>query len=67
MDLPSGSKTVNTNQKVSNANALAFRTVLGRPSNEKLLTLLPVGYASHDATVPDINRKSLQDIMVAFD
>ena len=38
----------------------ALRQLLGRPSNEKLLALLPVGYPSKDATVPDIKRKSLE-------
>jgi len=42
----------------------ALRTLLGRPSNEKLLMLLPVGYPAQDATVPDLTRKSLSDIMV---
>ena len=28
--------------------------------------LLPVGLASDDATVPDIARKSINDIMVTF-
>ena len=42
----------------------ALRNLLGRPSNEKLLMLLPVGYPAEDATVPDLKRKSLEDIMV---
>ena len=36
--------------------------ILGRPSNEKPFLLLPVGYASDDATVPDLKRKSLEEI-----
>lgn len=40
-----------------------LRRLLGRPSNEKVLILLPVGYASEDATVPDLYRKPLEDIM----
>ncbi|XP_066974790.1 iodotyrosine deiodinase [Macrobrachium rosenbergii] len=43
-----------------------LRTLLGRPSNEKLLLLLPVGYPSSDATVPDLKRKDLEEIMVAI-
>ncbi|XP_068218397.1 iodotyrosine deiodinase [Palaemon carinicauda] len=43
-----------------------LRTLLGRPSNEKLLLLLPVGYPASDATVPDLNRKDLDDIMVVI-
>ncbi|XP_030642830.1 iodotyrosine deiodinase [Chanos chanos] len=41
-----------------------LRALLRRPANEKLLLLLPVGYPSNDATVPDLNRKDLNDIMV---
>ncbi|MBN3270764.1 IYD1 deiodinase, partial [Polyodon spathula] len=41
-----------------------LRVLLHRPANEKLLMLLPVGYPSEDATVPDLNRKKLEDIMV---
>ena len=45
----------------------ALRQLLGRPSNEKLLMLFPVGYPSKDATVPDIKRKPLEDYMVNFE
>ncbi|XP_056419343.1 iodotyrosine deiodinase 1 [Hyla sarda] len=41
-----------------------LRLLLERPVNEKLLMLLPVGYPSKDATVPDLKRKPLDDIMV---
>ncbi|XP_053317195.1 iodotyrosine deiodinase 1 [Spea bombifrons] len=41
-----------------------LRVLLERPVNEKLLMLLPVGYPSQDATVPDLQRKPLEDIMV---
>ncbi|XP_069090397.1 iodotyrosine deiodinase 1 [Pleurodeles waltl] len=41
-----------------------LRVLLQRPVNEKLLMLLPVGYPSKDATVPDLKRKPLEDIMV---
>eukprot|EP00064_Thunnus_orientalis_P007263 superscaffoldBa00000794_g7283 len=41
-----------------------LRLLLKRPANEKLLMLLPVGYPASDATVPDLNRKPLDDIMV---
>ncbi|XP_054618044.1 iodotyrosine deiodinase 1 [Dunckerocampus dactyliophorus] len=41
-----------------------LRLLLKRPPNEKLLMLLPVGYAAKDATVPDLTRKPLEDIMV---
>ncbi|XP_076129142.1 iodotyrosine deiodinase [Alosa pseudoharengus] len=41
-----------------------LRALLRRPANEKLLMLLPVGYAAADATVPDLKRKPLDDVMV---
>ncbi|KAM9354999.1 iodotyrosine deiodinase [Pholidichthys leucotaenia] len=41
-----------------------LRSLLKRPANEKLLMLLPVGYPASDATVPDLKRKPLDDIMV---
>ncbi|XP_027000886.2 iodotyrosine deiodinase 1 [Tachysurus fulvidraco] len=41
-----------------------LRVLLHRPVNEKLLMLLPVGYPAPDATVPDLTRKELEDIMV---
>ncbi|XP_028460566.1 iodotyrosine deiodinase isoform X1 [Perca flavescens] len=41
-----------------------LRLLLKRPANEKLLILLPVGYPASDATVPDLKRKPLDDIMV---
>ncbi|XP_019618711.1 PREDICTED: iodotyrosine deiodinase 1-like [Branchiostoma belcheri] len=44
----------------------ALRTLLGRPINEKLLLLLPIGYPAHNATVPDLQRKDLKDIMAVM-
>lgn len=41
-----------------------LRVLLKRPVNEKLLMLLPVGYPASDATVPDLKRKPLDEIMV---
>ncbi|XP_041832560.1 iodotyrosine deiodinase 1 [Melanotaenia boesemani] len=41
-----------------------LRLLLKRPANEKLLMLLPVGYPASDATVPDLKRKQLDDIIV---
>lgn len=43
---------------------VALRELLGRPENEKVMLLLPVGYPADDATVPDVKRKPLEDIMV---
>lgn len=44
----------------------ALRRLLDRPNSEKLLILLAVGYAADDCTVPDLERKRLQDIMVKY-
>ncbi|XP_058939478.1 iodotyrosine deiodinase 1 isoform X1 [Kogia breviceps] len=41
-----------------------LRVLLNRPANEKLLILLPVGYPSREAMVPDLARKPLHQIMV---
>lgn len=41
-----------------------LRTLLDRPANEKVILLLPIGYATDNATVPDLKRKPLDDIMV---
>jgi iodotyrosine deiodinase len=43
---------------------VALRELLGRPANEKVMLLLPVGYPSVDATVPELERKPLEQIMV---
>ncbi len=42
----------------------ALRELLGRPVNEKVMLLLPVGYPAKDAKVPGITRKPLEEIMV---
>ena len=42
----------------------ALRELLGRPSNEKLMLVLPIGFPTQDATVPDVKRKPLEKIMV---
>ncbi len=41
-----------------------LRELLGRPVNEKVMLLLPVGYPAKDAKVPDVGRKPMEDIMV---
>ncbi len=38
--------------------------LLDRPSHEKPMILFPVGYAAEDATVPDLDRKPLDQISV---
>lgn len=38
--------------------------VLGRPANERPYILFPVGYPSADARVPDLRRKTLDEVSV---
>jgi nitroreductase len=38
--------------------------VLGRPRNEKAFAVIPVGYPAGDAMVPDLVRKSLEQVLV---
>ncbi|MDX1690727.1 MAG: nitroreductase family protein [Acidimicrobiia bacterium] len=38
--------------------------VLGRPDNERPFVLFPIGYPSADCTVPDLDRKPLDEVMV---
>lgn len=38
--------------------------ILNRPANERPYVLIPVGYPAEDATVPDIDKKPLDAIMV---
>jgi iodotyrosine deiodinase len=38
--------------------------VLGRPENEKAFAVIPVGYPADDCVVPDLVRKSLDQVMV---
>lgn len=46
-------------------NPMAFlSTVLQRPDNERAYLILPVGYPAPNAMVPDIRRKSLDEIAV---
>ncbi|XP_014662212.1 PREDICTED: iodotyrosine deiodinase 1-like [Priapulus caudatus] len=42
----------------------ALRKALDRPAYEKVLVVMPVGYPADDATVPDLTRKPLADIMM---
>jgi nitroreductase len=37
--------------------------ILNRPSNERPYILFPVGYPADAATVPDLSRKDLEDIV----
>ncbi|MCX5385861.1 nitroreductase family protein [Streptomyces sp. NBC_00083] len=38
--------------------------VLGRPTNEKAFAVIPVGYPADDCEVPDLVRKSLDQVLV---
>ncbi|MCD9142369.1 nitroreductase family protein [Streptomyces albireticuli] len=38
--------------------------VLGRPANEKAFAVIPVGYPAADCQVPDLIRKSLDQVLV---
>jgi iodotyrosine deiodinase len=38
--------------------------LLGRPSNERAMLVMPVGYPAPGALVPDLMRKSLDDIVI---
>ena len=40
--------------------------VLGRPANEKAFLLIPVGYPAEDCRVPDLGRKSIEEIRVQY-
>jgi nitroreductase len=39
-----------------------LRQLCGRPANEKPYVLMPVGYPTADCVVPDLQRKSLEEI-----
>ena len=44
-----------------------LRELLGRPEHEHAMLLMPVGYPSEGAMVPNISRKSLDDISEFFE
>jgi hypothetical protein len=39
---------------------------LNRPENEKPYLILPIGYALESATVPDIKRKTLDEVAIYY-
>tara|TARA_B110001454_G_scaffold59769_1_gene58461 strand:+ start:166 stop:333 length:168 start_codon:yes stop_codon:yes gene_type:complete len=43
-----------------------LRDLLGRPSHEHAMLLIPVGYPDEDAKVPNLSRKSLDNISEFF-
>lgn len=40
-----------------------LNTILGRPDNERPFVLLPVGYPAEEATVPELRRKELDEVL----
>lgn len=44
-----------------------LKTVLKRPDNERPFLLLPVGYAADEVLVPDIQRKTLDEVAVFYE
>jgi hypothetical protein len=38
--------------------------ILGRPAEERAFVVVPVGYAAEGATVPDIDRKPLDKVLI---
>jgi iodotyrosine deiodinase len=40
--------------------------LLNRPENERPFLLIPVGYPSKEAQVPDIRRKPLEEVMIVY-
>ncbi|MBO6739726.1 MAG: nitroreductase family protein [Phycisphaerales bacterium] len=41
-----------------------LRTVLGRPEHERPYMVIPMGYPAADCTVPDIDRKPIEEVSV---
>ena len=41
-----------------------LREILGRPSHEEAMLVMPVGYPAEGAEVPDIHRKTLSEVAV---
>ena len=44
-----------------------LRQLLGRPDHEHAMLLMPVGYPADDAQVPDLRRKTLDEVSSFFD
>ncbi len=43
-----------------------LQKILNRPANEKPFLLLPVGYPAQEVEVPDLKRKSLEEVAVWY-
>jgi hypothetical protein len=41
--------------------------ILRRPANEKAFVVIPVGYPAAGARVPDIEKKSLAEVLTRFE
>lgn len=41
--------------------------LLGRPDNERPFLLIPVGYPTEDAVVPELSRKPLEEVALFFE
>ena len=41
-----------------------LKRILGRPDNETVTLIMPLGYPARDATVPDLVRKPLDQVLV---
>jgi nitroreductase len=44
-----------------------FAKALERPENERPFLLLPIGYPTDNATVPDITRKGKEEVIEYYD
>ena len=44
-----------------------LRDILGRPFHENAMLLMPVGYPAEEARVPDLRRKSLDEVSEFFE
>jgi hypothetical protein len=40
-----------------------LNTILNRPAEERGYLLIPVGYPAGDATIPDIDRRPLDEVL----
>ena len=46
---------------------LVLRDILGRPFHEHAMLLMPVGYPTEDARVPDLKRKGVGEVSEFFE
>jgi hypothetical protein len=47
---------------VANISRGGTEEILGRPENEQPFLLIPVGYPTPDAAVPELEKKTLEEI-----